>query len=98
MQFPALSYTDAGKPGAVRRAEKIAPLIWDYSKTGEAPCSASCLIALRQSSEASIVIACAFRRHEACGVTNSCGALRHPSPQYGLGDGRTIPGLCDQRN
>ncbi len=26
LQFPALSYTDAGKPGAVRRAEKIAPL------------------------------------------------------------------------
>ncbi|MCB2097949.1 MAG: chromosome partitioning protein ParB, partial [Parvularculaceae bacterium] len=26
MQFPALSYTDAGKPGAVKRAEKIAPL------------------------------------------------------------------------
>ena len=26
MQFPALSYTGAGKPGAVSRAEKIAPL------------------------------------------------------------------------
>ena len=26
MQFPALSYSDAGKPGAVHRAEKIAPL------------------------------------------------------------------------
>ena len=26
MQFPALSYTDAGKPGAVQRSEKIAPL------------------------------------------------------------------------
>ena len=26
MQFPALSYTDAGTPGAVSRAEKIAPL------------------------------------------------------------------------
>ena len=26
MQFPALSYTQAGKPGAVQRAEKIAPL------------------------------------------------------------------------
>ncbi len=26
LQFPALSYGDAGKPGAVKRAEKIAPL------------------------------------------------------------------------
>lgn len=26
LQFPALSYTDAGKPGAVRRAEMIGPL------------------------------------------------------------------------
>ena len=26
LQFPALSYTQAGKPGAVKRAEKIAPL------------------------------------------------------------------------
>ncbi len=26
LQFPALSYTDTGKPGAVRNAEKIAPL------------------------------------------------------------------------
>lgn len=26
LQFPALAYTDAGKPGAVSRAEKIAPL------------------------------------------------------------------------
>ena len=26
LQFPALAYTDAGKPGAVQRAEKISPL------------------------------------------------------------------------
>ncbi len=36
LRFPALSYTDAGKPGAVRRAEKIVPLLLGSRKTGGA--------------------------------------------------------------